>query len=78
LISQSASTLHYIVPYTVCNLKTSKHKDVKTIVSLIVRGRGGARGVLFLGGRKGRYFRKILGERVGGTHFLAREREEMV
>jgi hypothetical protein len=31
------------------------------------------------GGRKGRDFREILGERVGGTHFfLAREREEMV
>jgi hypothetical protein len=30
-------------------------------------------------GRKGRDFREILGERVGGgTHFLAREREEKV
>jgi hypothetical protein len=29
-------------------------------------------------GRKGRDFQEIPGERVGGTHFWAREREEMV
>jgi hypothetical protein len=44
-------------------------------------GGGGVGGVNFVrGGRKGRDFREILGERVGGgdTHFLAWEREEMV
>jgi hypothetical protein len=32
----------------------------------------------FVRGGKGRDFREILGERVGGTHFLAKEREEIV
>jgi hypothetical protein len=33
---------------------------------------------ILLGGAKGGDFWEILGERVGGTHFVAREREEMV
>jgi hypothetical protein len=37
-----------------------------------------SRGVNIFGGRKGRYFREIPGERMGETHFLACFFEEMV